>query len=241
MTMTFTSREAAVRRPGITLSILGFALVVLGAIGGCGESAASHQRFNGTEVTSTEFGKDFRLTDHTGHARQLSEFRGQVVAVFFGYTHCPDACPTALSELAGITKRLGEDGKRLQVLFVTLDPQRDTPEVLRSYVPAFNPAFLGLYADAAATKRLTSDFKVFYEKIPGKTPTSYTIDHSVYIYAFDTQGRLRLLMAPTEPLEQKLEDLRALVAEAPEEGLLRHSSLAAINRTRLLSRTTEAR
>jgi len=109
---------------------------------------------------------------------------------------------------------MGADGKRLQVLFVTLDPQRDTPEVLRSYVPAFNPNFPGLYADADVTKQLTSDFKVFYEETPGKTPISYTIDHSVYIYAFDTRGKLRLLMAPTEPLEQKLEDLRALVAGA---------------------------
>jgi protein SCO1/2 len=150
----------------------------------------------------------------TGHARQLSDFRGQVVAVFFGYTRCPDACPTALSELAAITKRLGDEGKRLQVIFVTLDPQRDTPEVLRSYIPAFNPNFLGLYADANVTKQLTSNFKVFYEKIPGNTPTSYTIDHSVYTYAFDTRGRLRLLMAPTEPTEKKLEDLRALLAGA---------------------------
>ena len=139
MIMTFTGPGGAVRRPDITLSILGFALVVLGAIAGC--------------------------------------------------------------------------GKHLQVLFVTLDP-RDTPEVLRSYVPAFNPNFLGLYADADMTKQLTRDFKVFYEEIPGNTPTSYTIDHSVYTYAFDTRGRLRLLMAPTEPLEQKLEDLRALLAGA---------------------------
>ena len=214
MTMTFTGRGGAVRRPGITLSILGVALVVLGVIAGCGEPAASQQRFNSTEVTSTELGKDFHLTDHSRRPRQLSDYRGQVVAVFFGYTHCPDACPTALSELAAIAKRLGEDGKHLQVLFVTLDPQQDTPEVLRSYVPAFNPNFLGLYADADVTKQLTSDFKVFYEKIPGKTPTSYTIDHSVYIYVFDTRGRLRLLMAPTEPLEQKTEDLRALLAGA---------------------------
>ena len=109
---------------------------------------------------------------------------------------------------------MGEDGKHLQVLFVTLDPQRDTPEVLRSYVPAFDPTFLGLYADADMTKQLARDFKVFYQQIPGKTPTSYTIDHSVYTYAFDTRGRLRLLMAPTEPLDQKLEDVRALAAGA---------------------------
>jgi len=211
MTMTFAR---PVRRPGITLSSLGFALVVLGVIAGCGEPAASEQRFNSTEVTSAEFGKDFHLTDQNRRLRQLSDFRGQVVALFFGYTHCPDACPTALSELAAIAKRLGKDGKHLQVLFVTLDPQRDTPEVLRSYVPAFDPTFLGLYADADMTKQLARDFKVFYQQIPGKTPTSYTIDHSVYTYAFDTRGRLRLLMAPTEPLDQKLEDVRGVVAGA---------------------------
>jgi protein SCO1/2 len=193
---------------------LAFGVIVYGLLAGCSEPATGQPRFNGTEVTSTEFGKDFHLTDQNGRLRRLSDFRGRVVAVFFGYTHCPDACPTALSELAAIAKRLGEDGKHLQVLFVTLDPQRDTPEVLRRYVPAFDPNFLGLYADADVTKQLTSDFKVLYEKIPGKTPTSYTIDHSVYTYAFDTRGRLRLLMAPTEPLEQKLEDLRALVAGA---------------------------
>ena len=213
MITTLTSRGVAVGTSGITVVVLGFALVVLGMIAGCGE-AVSHQRFNSTEVTSTEFGKDFRLTDQNGRARQLSDFRGQVVAVFFGYTHCPDACPTALSELAAMAKRLGEDGKHLQVLFVTLDPRRDTPEVLRSYVPAFDPTFLGLYADADRTKELARDFKVFYEKIPGKTLTGYSIDHSAYIYAFDTGGRLRLLMPPTEPLEQKLEDLRALVSGA---------------------------
>jgi len=210
MIMTFMGRGGAVR----TLSILGLTLVVLGVIAGCGEPAASQQRFNSTEVTGTEFGKDFHLTDQNWRPRQLSDYRGQVVAVFFGYTHCPDVCPTALSELAAITQRLSEDGKQLQVLFITLDPQRDTPEVLRSYVPAFSPNFLGLYADADVMKQLTSDFKVFYEKIPGKTSTNYTIDHSVYIYAFDTQGGLRLLMPPTEPLEQKLEDIRALMAEA---------------------------
>jgi protein SCO1 len=194
--------------------VLAFGVIVYGLLAGCSEPATGQPRFNSTEVTSTEFGQDFHLTDQNGRLRRLSDFRGQVVAVFFGYTHFPDACPTALSELAAIAKRLGEDGKHLQVLFVTLDPQRDTPEVLRSYVPAFNPNFLGLYADADVTKQLTSEFKVFYEKIPGKTPTSYTIDHSVYTYAFDTRGKLRLLMAPTEPLEQKLEDLRALVAGA---------------------------
>ena len=211
MTMTFTR---PVRRLGFTLSTLGCALVLLSVVAGCGEPAASRQRFNSTEVTSTEFSKDFHMTDQNGRLRQLSDFRGRVVAVFFGYTHCPDACPTALSELAAIAKRLGEDGKHLQVLFVTLDPQRDTPEVLRNYVPAFDPTFLGLYADADMTKLLARDFKVFYQQIPGKTPTSYTIDHSVYTYAFDTRGRLRLLMAPTEPLDQKLEDVRALAAGA---------------------------
>jgi protein SCO1 len=214
MIKTTTLQEGIARRAGVRLVVLGFALAMWGAIGGCSEPAANQKRFNSTAVTSTEFGTDFQLTDDTGKVRKLSEFRGKVVTVFFGYTHCPDACPTTLSELAAITKRLGDDGNRLQVLFVTVDPERDTPDVLRGYVPAFNPSFVGLYSDAETTRKVASDFKVFYEKIAGSGATNYTIDHSVYTYAFDARGRLRLLMPPTEPIEQKLADIRALLAGA---------------------------
>jgi protein SCO1/2 len=183
-------------------------------LAGCGEPVASHPRFISTEVASAAFGRDFQLTDQNGRSRQLSEFLGQVVAVFFGYTHCPDACPMALGDLAIITKRLGDEGNRLQVLFVTLDPERDTQAVLRRYVPAFNPSFLGLYADADVTRKVASDFKVLYQKVPGTRPGRYEIDHPAYIYTFDPKGRLRILMSPAETIEQKLEDIRALLAGA---------------------------
>jgi protein SCO1/2 len=189
-------------------------VILYSFLAGCGEPAASHPRFNSTEVASAEFGRDFQLTDQTGRSRRLSDFLGQVVAVFFGYTHCPDACPMALGDLAIVTKRLGDEGKRLQVIFVTLDPERDTQAVLRRYVPAFNPGFLGLYADADVTRKVASDFKVLYEKVPGTLPGRYEIDHPAYIYAFDPKGRLRILMSPTETVEQKLEDIRALLAGA---------------------------
>jgi protein SCO1/2 len=158
---------------------------------GCGGSGAS---FKNTDITGADYGKDFALTDHTGKMRTLADFRGKVVVVFFGYIHCPDVCPTTLAELKVVKEQLGEDGRRMQVLFVTLDPERDTPQLLAAYAPAFDPSFLGLYGDAAATARVAKEFKVFYQKAPGKTPDSYTLDHTAGSYVFDPQGRLRLFI-----------------------------------------------
>jgi protein SCO1/2 len=161
------------------------------ALGGCSGSGPS---FKNTDITGADYGKDFTLTDHTGKTRTLADFRGKVVVMFFGYTRCPDVCPTTLAELKVAKDQLGDDGKRLQVLFVTVDPERDTRQILANYVPAFDPTFLGLYGDAAATARVAKEFKVFYQKAPGKTPDSYTVDHTAGSYVFDPQGRLRLLV-----------------------------------------------
>jgi protein SCO1/2 len=150
--------------------------------------------FRNTDITGADYGKDFALTDHTGKKRTLADFRGKVVVVFFGYTRCPDVCPTTLADLRLAREQLGEDGKRVQVLFITVDPERDTQQLLASYVPAFDPSFLGLYGDAAATAKVAKEFKVFYQKAPGKTPDSYTVDHTSGSYVFDPQGRLRLLV-----------------------------------------------
>jgi len=160
-----------------------------GALTGCGGSGPS---FKSTDITGADYGKDFALTDHTGKARTLGDFRGKVVAMFFGFTRCPDVCPVTLAELKAIKEQLGEDGKRLQVLFVTVDPERDTQKLLAEYVPAFDPSFLGLYGDSAAIAKVAKDFRVFYQKSPGKTPESYTVDHTAGSYIFDSQGRLRL-------------------------------------------------
>jgi len=163
------------------------------ALAGCSGSGAS---FKNTDITGAGYGRDFELTDHNGKTRALADFRGKVVVVFFGYTRCPDVCPTTLADLKVAKEQLGEEGKRLQVLFVTVDPERDTRQLLASYVPAFDPSFLGLYGDAAATARVAKEFKVFYQKAPGRTPDGYTVDHTSASYVFDPQGRLRLLVRP---------------------------------------------
>jgi protein SCO1/2 len=168
-------------------------LLVLAAVALAGCSG-SGQSFKNTDITGAGYGKDFALTDDTGKARTLADFRGKVVVMFFGYTHCPDVCPTTLAELKVVKEQLGEDGKRLQVLFVTLDPERDTRELLHNYSRAFDANFVGLYGDAAATAKVAKEFKVFYQKAPGKTSDSYTVDHTAGSYVFDPQGRLRLFV-----------------------------------------------
>ncbi len=131
--------------------------------------------------------------------------------MFFGYTHCPDVCPTTLSDLAKAVKALGPDGARVQVLFVTVDPKRDTPELLRNYVPAFHPSFLGLYGDAEATAKVTKDFKIYTAERPGKTPESYTMDHSAQTLVFDTRGKIRLLLSYGTPGDKIASDLKILL------------------------------
>jgi protein SCO1 len=149
-------------------------------------------KFEGSDVTGVDFGRDFRLNDPTGAPKTLADFRGKVVVLFFGYTQCPDFCPTTLSELAAAMKQLGPDAARVQVLFVSIDPERDTPALLARYVPAFYPSFLGLSGDAAATAATAKEFKIIYQKQPGPTPGTYTMDHSAGTYLFDPRGRLRV-------------------------------------------------
>ncbi|BBP02866.1 lipoprotein [Sulfuriferula plumbiphila] len=160
---------------------------------GCGEKQPVH--YLATDITGVGYARDFRLTDQTGKVRTLADFRGKVVAIFFGYTHCPDVCPATLSDFAMAMKLLGKDAARVQVIFVTLDPERDTRAVLAHYVPAFNPGFLGMYADPAGTAALAKAFKVFYQKQPADGHGRYAVDHSAGTYIYDTQGRLRLYMA----------------------------------------------
>ena len=148
--------------------------------------------FQSTDITGADFGKAFTLTDHNGKQRSLEDFRGQVVVMFFGFTHCPDVCPTTLAELAGAVKRLGPAGEKVQVLLVTVDPERDTPEMLAQYVTAFNPRFLALRGNAGETARVAKEFKMIYQKVAGPRAENYTMDHSAGSYIFDRQGRLRL-------------------------------------------------
>ena len=143
------------------------AVVAAALLAGCGPGKPS---FKSVDVTGADFGRELKLTDHTGKPRTLADFQGKVVVVFFGFTQCPDVCPTTLVEMKAVKEKLGKDGERVQVLFVTVDPERDTPELLAKYVPAFDPTFIGLYGDAEATARTAKEFKVFYKKVPGLEP-----------------------------------------------------------------------
>jgi protein SCO1/2 len=178
-------------------------LLLAALIAGC-ERPAEAPPFALVDVTGAGFGKELTLKDHNGKPRTLADFRGKVVTVFFGFTHCPDACPTTLAEMAQVMRELGADAERVQVLFVTVDPERDTPEVLRQYVPAFHPSFLGLVGDAEA-------FKIFYQKQPLKTG-SYSVDHSAGTYVFDREGRLRLFAPYGRGATPILHDIRILLA-----------------------------
>jgi len=148
--------------------------------------------FAAIDITGADYARGFSLADHNGQTRSLRDFAGKVVVVFFGYTQCPDACPTTMTELLEVKKALGKDGDRLQALFITIDPERDTPEVLKAYVGNFDPSFLALIPSAEALPALAKDYKVFYKKVPGTTPTSYSMDHTAASFIYDPQSKLRL-------------------------------------------------
>lgn len=168
-------------------------------------------KFKGTDITGVEYGKTLELIDHHGRPRRLEDFRGKAVVLFFGFTHCPDVCPTTLADAAQALRQIGADADRVQVLLVTVDPERDTQAVLAKYVPAFDPRFLGLRGDLEATRRAAREFKVYFEKRAGKTPQDYSIDHSAQSYVFDPQGRLRLFVRHERIAEDLAHDLRALL------------------------------
>jgi len=191
-----------------------FSLLLISAfwLAACGQQDPA-PKFLLTDVTGASFGKELALTDHNGKPRTLADFRGKVVAIFFGFTHCPDVCPTSLADLAMVAKELGKDADRMQVLFVTVDPERDTREVLQRYVPSFNPTFLGLYGDADSTARAAKEFKIFFQKqpLPGG---GYSVDHSAGTYILDQQGRLRLFAQYGRPAPELLHDIRILLGNS---------------------------
>lgn len=179
-----------------------------------GLSACSPKpEFKNIDITgSTAFGKDFSLIDPDGKARTLADFKGKVVVMFFGYTQCPDICPTTLTEMQQVMTLLGPQSDKVQVLFVTVDPERDTAAILKQYVPSFDSRFLGLHpADEAALEKVAKDFKIYYKKVPGTSPGSYTMDHTAGSYAFDPQGRLRLYIKHAQGPETLAHDLKELL------------------------------
>src|SRR3569833_1337218 len=185
-----------------------FAVIVVAACSGGGPA------FEASDVTGSSFGHDFSLKDPSGKTRTLEDFRGKAVVVFFGYTQCPDVCPATLAEMAAVMKELGPLADKVQVLFITVDPERDTPALLAKYVPAFDPRFLGLVGDKTATEKTAKEFKVFCQKVPGKEPGSYTMDHTAGSYVFDPQGRLRLFVRHGQGPEPIAHDLKLLLSGA---------------------------
>lgn len=174
---------------------------------GCSEKSTTN--FSGSDLSDANFARDFRLRDPDGNERTLADFRGKVVMVFFGFTQCPDVCPTALARAAQVKKLLGSDADSLQVLFISVDPERDTPEILRAYTAAFDPTFLALYGDQMQLAKTAKEFKVIYKKVP--TGSSYTIDHTSTTLVYDPKGRLRVKLSHTQSAIDYAADVRRLL------------------------------
>ena len=170
--------------------------------------------FRGVDITGADYARDFQLTDHNGQQRSTKDFAGKVVVMFFGFTQCPDVCPTSMQELAEVKQQLGKDGDRLQGIFVTVDPERDQLAMLKSYMQNFDPSFLALRPTPEQLPALAKDYKIYYKKVDGKTPTSYTMDHSAGSYVYDPQGRLRVYHRYGSGTEAMAADVRALLDEA---------------------------
>jgi len=178
----------------------------------CSKSAPE---FRGVDISQVDYARDFApLADQFGKARSIQDFKGKVVVVFFGYTQCPDVCPTSMQEVAEVKRTLGADGARLQSVFITVDPERDTPDMLKAYMANFDPTFLALHGTPDQVAAVAKDFKIFYKKVDGKTPTSYTMDHSAGSYIYDTQGRLRVYYRYGSGVDAMAHDVKALLKEA---------------------------
>ena len=208
-----TLLQTSLRRAAAMMMLLALAAT----LPGCDKLSlgpASQASFKAVDVTGAEYGRTLALTDADGKARTLADFRGKVSIVFFGYMHCPDVCPTTLAEIAEVKAMLGKDGERVQGIFVTVDPERDTPELLKAYMANFGPGFTGLRGTPEQTAAAAREFKVFYMKGPGRTEGSYTVDHTAGSYVIDAKGRLRLFARYGMPAPDLASDLKQLLAES---------------------------
>ena len=196
-----------VLRAGNWRGMLG-ATVIAGCLLACAEPK---EGFKNTDLTGLSYARDFALIDHTGKPRTLADFKGKAVVVFFGYTQCPDVCPTTMSEMAQVLAQLGPLADKVQVIFITLDPERDTPAVLAQYAPGFDRRFLALTGSLAQIDKTAQEFKVVYQKVPGKQPGSYSVDHTAASFVFDPQGRIRLYVRNGQGPEPLVHDLRMLL------------------------------
>ena len=188
----------------------------LAAAAGLGLAACADNKpsFHAVDITGADYAKGFSLADADGKQRTLADFKGKVVVMFFGYAQCPDVCPTTMSEMAQVKQQLGSDGDKLQVLFVTVDPERDTPTVMKAYMGAFDPSFVALIPTQEQLAALAKDYKVYYKKVEGKTPTSYSMDHSAASFVYDTRGRVRLYARYGAGVPAMVSDIKALLKSA---------------------------
>lgn len=190
-----------------------FLLLVLSSLLMACSGEPQAPQFRNTDITGADYGKGFELTDHTGVPRTLEDFRGKVVTIFFGFTQCPDVCPSSLATMADVMRQLGADAERVQVVFITVDPERDTRELLAAYVPTFDARFLGLYGDLERTASVAKEFRVFYAKSGDTSGMNYSIDHAAGTYVFDPQGRMRLYVRHGESAENIAADIKLLLSE----------------------------
>lgn len=191
-------------------------LLLLGAVfllTGCADKLPPAEPFRASDISGAQFGRDFGLVDHRGQPQRLENFRGKAVLLTFGYTHCPDICPTTLATLSAMMDKLGKEAERVQVLFVTLDPARDKPALLAGFVPFFHPRFLGLYGDEAATAATAGEFNVIYAKQDYGSAGGYSLDHSTGIYGYDPAGKLRVFIDHGSSVEDIAHDVRLLLRE----------------------------
>lgn len=189
------------------LPLLAVGLVATTGLAGC----EGKPQFQSIDLTDAKYARGFELPDFNGQTRSLQDFRGKLVVVFFGFTQCPDVCPTAMTQLVEVKRQLGDDGDKLQPVFITVDPERDTPEVLKAYMGNFDPSFVGLRGTPEQLANVAQEFKVYYKKVEGKQPGAYTMDHSAASFIYDTQGRLRLYLRPGAGPQVLLDDLRLLL------------------------------
>ena len=194
--------------------LLAGAAAVVGLGVGLAACQPAKPTFKAIDITGADYARGFALPDASGQQRTLADFKGKVVVVFFGYTQCPDVCPTTMAELAEVKRALGADGAKVQGVFITIDPERDTPELLKAYVANFGPDFVALRGSPEQLKTLAKDFKVFYAKVPGKAEGSYTMDHTAGSYIFDTQGRVRLFTRYGTGAKALADDLKQLLSDA---------------------------
>ena len=202
-------------RPRRATRLVGFlaACALLSGLSACDKFGPSSPKtaFNGVDITGAQYARTLSLPDQNGQPRTLADFKGKVVVVFFGYTQCPDVCPTTMVELAQVKKALGKDGERVQGLFVSIDPERDTPAILKAYMASFDPSFVALRGSVEQAQAAAKEFKVFFAKVPGKTEGSYTMDHTAGSYVFDPSGKVRLFVRYGAGVEALTTDIKALL------------------------------